>query len=97
MTEKIITLEDRMRSYEMDNRLPPNMPVIIRIDGRAFSKFTRGMDKPFDQGFIGLGSPRDIVGLHCKQLLKGVGCPVGLQRPDFHLAKALPAKLGLTS
>jgi len=54
MAGKIITLEDRMRSYEMDNRLPSNLPVIIRIDGRAFSKFTRGMGKPFDLDFIGM-------------------------------------------
>ena len=52
MTGKIITLEDRMRSYEMDSPLTENLPVIIRIDGRTFSQFTRGMAKPFDMGFI---------------------------------------------
>lgn len=52
MTGKIITLEDRMRSYEKDMALTSNLPVIIRIDGRTFSRFTRGMDKPFDLNFI---------------------------------------------
>ena len=44
--------ETRMRSYEINTILPSNMPIIIRIDGRAFSRFTMGMDKPFDEKFI---------------------------------------------
>ena len=28
----------------------PTLPVIIRLDGNNFSKWTRGLDKPFDEG-----------------------------------------------
>lgn len=42
---------NRMKSYEAtetSRRLNPQLPVYARIDGRAFSTFTRGMDRPFD-------------------------------------------------
>lgn len=45
-------LGDRMKSYESresDRRFLPMLPVIARIDGRNFSAFTRGMDRPWDQ------------------------------------------------
>ncbi len=43
-------LGDRMKGYERSTevRLNPAMPIIARIDGRAFSSFTRGCEKPFD-------------------------------------------------
>lgn len=39
--------EDRARYY-----LTRRTPVIVRVDGRAFHTFTRGMNKPFDFGFM---------------------------------------------
>lgn len=45
-------LNDRMKGYEMEARLPINIPLILRIDGRAFHTFTRGMKRPFDEWFI---------------------------------------------
>lgn len=44
------SLGDRMKGYENVSRiyLPRRLPVIIRIDGRAFHTFTRGFVKPFD-------------------------------------------------
>lgn len=53
-------LEDRMKGYEKKYELPINIPVIIRIDGRAFHTFTRGMNKPFDEKFIKM---MNIIGL----------------------------------
>ncbi|AXQ68847.1 tRNA-His guanylyltransferase [Caulobacter phage CcrPW] len=44
-------LGDRMKEYEFHEtgrRFLSMLPVYARIDGRGFSKFTRGMDKPFD-------------------------------------------------
>ncbi len=41
----------RMKAYEAaetDRRLDPHLPIYARIDGRAFSTFTRGMERPFD-------------------------------------------------
>ena len=44
------SLGDRMKSYENITRtyLPRRMPVIIRVDGKAFHTFTKGFCKPFD-------------------------------------------------
>lgn len=48
------SLGDRMKSYEMvhtQTSLVPGIPVYVRIDGRAFHTFTRGLQKPFDPDF----------------------------------------------
>lgn len=45
------SLGDRMKVYESletDRLIDPETPLVVRLDGRAFSTFTRGMDKPFD-------------------------------------------------
>lgn len=41
---------DRMKAYERatETRLDASLPIIARIDGRSFSTFTRGCEKPFD-------------------------------------------------
>lgn len=47
-------LGDRMKLYEQaeaGRRLMPLLPVLARIDGRAFHSFTRGMDRPYDGRF----------------------------------------------
>jgi len=45
------SLGDRMKRYEAVPRisLMRRSCVILRVDGRAFHTFTRGMDRPFDQ------------------------------------------------
>ena len=47
-------LDDRMKQYEFVTRnfLTCKTPVIIRLDGRAFHTFTKGMNKPFDEVFL---------------------------------------------
>lgn len=47
-------LGDRMKTYEaISNHVVGDVPyVCIRLDGRGFSKFTRGMSKPFDTNMI---------------------------------------------
>ena len=44
-------LGDRMKGYEAvpKTKLVSRMPVILRIDGKAFHTFTRGFRKPFDE------------------------------------------------
>lgn len=40
-----------MKGYEgaeAQRRLDPQCPIVARIDGRTFSKFTKGFQKPFD-------------------------------------------------
>lgn len=44
-------LGDRMKGYEQNSRitLTRRVPVIIRLDGKAFHTYTRGLKKPFDR------------------------------------------------
>lgn len=44
------SLGDRMKQYESvaDTRLIRRMPVMGRLDGKAFHTFTRGLDRPWD-------------------------------------------------
>lgn len=45
-------LGDRMKDYEMaeaGRRCMPRLPVLARIDGRGFSKFTAGLERPYDR------------------------------------------------
>jgi len=47
-------LGDRMKAYEQieaGRLFIPRLPIIVRVDGRSFGNFTRGMNKPFDQSF----------------------------------------------
>lgn len=46
-------LGDRMKDYEgaTKNVLTPKTPAIMRLDGKGFSKFTKGRDKPYDVNF----------------------------------------------
>ena len=44
-------LGDRMKFYEAvetDRRFLPMLPIYARIDGRGFSRFTKGMTRPYD-------------------------------------------------
>lgn len=44
-------MEERMKTYYeqiFNYKLMRRVPVVIRIDGRAFHTFTRGFRKPFD-------------------------------------------------
>lgn len=47
------SLAARMKEYEQAARstLTNRLPVIIRVDGKAFSSYTRGCERPFDVSF----------------------------------------------
>lgn len=45
-------LGDRMKLYEQmeaGRKLMPGLPICVRVDGRAFHTFTRGMKRPYDE------------------------------------------------
>ncbi len=50
MAKKNDSLGDRMKGYESVSRnfLTRRVPAIIRLDGKAFHTFTKGMEKPLD-------------------------------------------------
>ena len=45
---------DRMKVYEQAGagRLMPLLPACARLDGKCFSGYTKGMDRPYDAEFI---------------------------------------------
>lgn len=47
------TLDSRMRRLECYHALEvlPGAHIVIRVDGRSFTKLTRNMEHPFDEGF----------------------------------------------
>lgn len=50
-------LGDRMKLYEgmeSDKRFMPLLPICARLDGKNFSKFTKGLERPFDKIFSDL-------------------------------------------
>ena len=54
MSNKKDNLGDRMKGYESISRtfLTRRIPVIIRLDGKAFHTFTKGLEKPFDDALM---------------------------------------------
>ncbi|UTU08017.1 tRNAHis-5'-guanylyltransferase [Caulobacter phage C1] len=55
MTETKDALGDRMKAYEKvetGRRFMPGLPVIVRLDGHGFSRFTKGLQKPFDMRMV---------------------------------------------
>ena len=73
------SLGDRMKSYEnvTRNYLTRRTPVIIRIDGKAFHSFTRGLKKPFDD--ILVKSMQDTMKYLCENIQ---GCVLGYTQSD---------------
>ncbi|KAF2036781.1 hypothetical protein EK21DRAFT_51932 [Setomelanomma holmii] len=49
--DKRTPLADRMKQYETahDYTLPLDSPIVLRLDGHAFSRFTSSFRRPFDQ------------------------------------------------
>lgn len=46
------TLGDRMKGYESlttQTKLMPKLPVVARLDGKAFHTFTKGLKRPYDK------------------------------------------------
>lgn len=45
-------LGDRLKTFERletDQQFIPNLPIYVRLDGRSFSKFTKGLKRPYDE------------------------------------------------
>ena len=70
---------NRMKRYESVSKLQlmNRTPVIIRIDGKAFHTFTRGMVKPFDDVLI--GAMQDTMKYLCENIQ---GCVFGYTQSD---------------
>lgn len=73
------SIGDRMKRYEAATRvtLPPRTYTIIRIDGKAFHTFTRGMERPYSKPLM---DAMDTAAIHlCKQAM---GCRLAYGQSD---------------
>lgn len=74
------TIGDRMKeSYENRYRFyfPNRLPIIIRIDGKAFHTYTRGLNRPFDKLFMTAMQNTTL------DLVKNIsGCKLGYVQSD---------------
>lgn len=73
------SLGDRMKEYENISRiyLTKKSPVIIRIDGKAFHTFTRGLKKPFDPLFM------EVMQIAAQKLCAAIsGCKLAYIQSD---------------
>lgn len=49
-----MNLGDRMKHYEKNyspSQLCHVLPILVRLDGKAFHSFTKGLERPYDKGF----------------------------------------------
>ena len=76
-----MNLGDRMKEYEKiyDTYMLPRLPVIVRIDGKGFSKFTKSIkaNKPFDEPLSNIMSHTLQATAH-----KIEGCVFGYTQSD---------------
>ena len=76
---RFITLGDRMKKYEatFKQKLNPRSISIIRIDGKAFRTFTKGLPRPFEKTLF------ENMELTMKYLVKNIqGCKIGYYQSD---------------
>lgn len=72
-------LGDRMKMYEcqeIDRILMPGLPAIVRLDGRAFHTFTKGLEKPYDFSLI------ELMSEVTKSLVEETNALVGYTQSD---------------
>lgn len=72
-------LSIRMKKYEQSTKykLTPRSFTIIRIDGKAFHTYCKGLEKPFDEGLI--EDMNETTKYLCKNIM---GCKLGYTQSD---------------
>lgn len=68
-----------MKGYEGQftfDQFLPTLPVIVRLDGKAFHSWTRGLQRPFDQDFAG------IMAMVTSKLVEETSAVVGYTQSD---------------
>lgn len=79
MKKSADSLGDRMKGYEHTYRqtLPKRLPVVIRLDGKAFHTYTKGMQRPFDERLS------NVMWETTKYLCESIqGCKIGYTQSD---------------
>jgi len=76
---KVIGLEDRMKMLEMiecKRIFVPLLPICIRLDGKCFHNFTRGLNRPYDKDLT------DLMIETTKYLVNKTGAIIGYTQSD---------------
>jgi tRNA(His) guanylyltransferase len=62
------SLGDRMKAYEraFDLSLPARMPLVVRVDGKAFHSYTRALRRPWDERLASLMD--DVAAMLCREM-----------------------------
>lgn len=69
--DKLGTAMKEFERVEASRRCPPGKPLIVRLDGRAFHTFTRGLHRPFDPKLTEL--MKDTTAVLVKELQARIG------------------------
>jgi len=71
-------LGDRMKMYEQLalSRAMPGLPLAVRLDGKRFSKWTRGLERPYDARLSA------VMVETTKALVKETGAVIGYTQSD---------------
>ena len=72
-------LGDRQKMYEgqeSDRRFMPLLPICVRLDGKCFSKFTKGLKRPYDTNFS------DLMLNTTKYLVEETNANIGYTQSD---------------
>jgi len=72
-------LGNRMKLYEQaeaSRRLMPLLPLMVRLDGRCFSKFTKNLDRPYDKKFS------EVMQAVTKYLVEETNAKIGYTQSD---------------
>lgn len=72
-------LGDRMKIYEgaeAGRKFMPLLPIVARMDGRGFSRFTKGMDRPYDKRMS------DAMIATCEHLVRETNALCGYTQSD---------------
>ena len=72
-------LGDRMKGYEniSRNHLTRRVPIIIRLDGKSFHTFTKGLNRPFDK--ILIATMQETARYLCENIQ---GCKIAYTQSD---------------
>ena len=50
--KKETTLSQRMKEYELETKLVPRSPIIVRLDGNSFHRVCKNIKRPYDDEFM---------------------------------------------
>ena len=73
MSKNCVIMQRMKKNYESRSRtfLTRRVPVIMRLAGKAFHTYTKGLDKPFDEGLI---EDMQQTAIHLCKNIQGAKC-----------------------